>query len=173
MYLLWKSLLKAVKMKLLLWCCRDASLMAMRRRIEGLTPEEIRNISRDEMHMPTTMEDFESALKKVSKSVSAADLEKYEKWIEEFGSCWKNPSMRVICIWMCNYSDPEVCVQVVVCIFLNHWGDTGRFIALSKYVHLKNGTSCYKLLILCKSHTLKRGQVMSFNESLCHKTCRC
>uniref|UniRef100_A0A672FBE0 Katanin p60 ATPase-containing subunit A1 n=1 Tax=Salarias fasciatus TaxID=181472 RepID=A0A672FBE0_SALFA len=67
--------------------CRDASLMAMRRRIEGLTPEEIRNISRDEMHMPTTMEDFQSALRKVSKSVSAADLEKYEKWIEEFGSC--------------------------------------------------------------------------------------
>lgn len=67
--------------------CRDASLMAMRRRIEGLTPEEIRNLSRDEMHMPTTMEDFEAALKKVSKSVSAADLEKYEKWIEEFGSC--------------------------------------------------------------------------------------
>nr|XP_015209219.1 PREDICTED: katanin p60 ATPase-containing subunit A1 [Lepisosteus oculatus] len=67
--------------------CRDASLMAMRRLIEGLTPEEIRNISRDEMHMPTTMEDFETALKKVSKSVSAADLEKYEKWIAEFGSC--------------------------------------------------------------------------------------
>ncbi|XP_037304500.1 katanin p60 ATPase-containing subunit A1 isoform X1 [Pungitius pungitius] len=67
--------------------CRDASLMAMRRRIEGLTPEEIRNISRDEMHMPTTMEDFESALRKVSKSVSATDLEKYEKWIDEFGSC--------------------------------------------------------------------------------------
>uniref|UniRef100_A0A4W5MY96 Katanin p60 (ATPase containing) subunit A 1 n=1 Tax=Hucho hucho TaxID=62062 RepID=A0A4W5MY96_9TELE len=67
--------------------CRDASLMAMRRRNEGLTPEEIRNISRDEMHMPTTMEDFESSLKKVSKSVSASDLEKYEKWIEEFDSC--------------------------------------------------------------------------------------
>ncbi|XP_077206252.1 katanin p60 ATPase-containing subunit A1 isoform X1 [Paroedura picta] len=67
--------------------CRDASLMAMRRRIEGLTPEEIRNLSRDEMHMPTTMEDFEMALKKVSKSVSAADIEKYEKWILEFGSC--------------------------------------------------------------------------------------
>ncbi|KAL2082366.1 hypothetical protein ACEWY4_022184 [Coilia grayii] len=67
--------------------CRDASLMAMRRRIEGLTPEEIRNISRDEMHMPTTMEDFLAALRKVSKSVSATDLEKYEKWIAEFGSC--------------------------------------------------------------------------------------
>ncbi|ELK35398.1 Katanin p60 ATPase-containing subunit A1 [Myotis davidii] len=67
--------------------CRDASLMAMRRRIEGLTPEEIRNLSREEMHMPTTMEDFEMALKKVSKSVSAADIERYEKWILEFGSC--------------------------------------------------------------------------------------
>ena len=66
---------------------RDASLMAMRRRIEGLTPEEIRNLSREEMHMPTTMEDFEMALKKVSKSVSAADIERYEKWIFEFGSC--------------------------------------------------------------------------------------
>uniref|UniRef100_A0A8C5PZN5 Katanin p60 ATPase-containing subunit A1 n=1 Tax=Leptobrachium leishanense TaxID=445787 RepID=A0A8C5PZN5_9ANUR len=67
--------------------CRDASLMAMRRRIEGLTPEEIRNLSKDDMHMPTTMGDFEMALKKVSKSVSASDIEKYEKWIEEFGSC--------------------------------------------------------------------------------------
>nr|XP_034347948.1 katanin p60 ATPase-containing subunit A1 isoform X2 [Arvicanthis niloticus] len=67
--------------------CRDASLMAMRRRIEGLSPEEIRNLSREEMHMPTTMEDFEMALKKVSKSVSAADIERYEKWIVEFGSC--------------------------------------------------------------------------------------
>lgn len=61
--------------------------MAMRRRIEGLTPEEIRNLPKDEMQMPTTMDDFEMALKKVSKSVSATDLEKYEKWIAEFGSC--------------------------------------------------------------------------------------
>lgn len=82
------------------YICRDASLMAMRRRIEGLTPEEIRNISRAEMHMPTTMEDFESSLKKVSKSVSASDLEEYEKWIEEFGSCWKlirKPAAPQIC----------------------------------------------------------------------------
>ena len=61
--------------------------MAMRRRIEGLTPEQIRNIPREEMHMPTTMQDFEAALRKVSKSVSASDLLKYEEWIEEFGSC--------------------------------------------------------------------------------------
>uniref|UniRef100_A0A672MB37 Katanin p60 ATPase-containing subunit A1 n=1 Tax=Sinocyclocheilus grahami TaxID=75366 RepID=A0A672MB37_SINGR len=66
--------------------CRDASMMAMRRRIQGLSPEEIRALSKDELQMPVTMEDFELALKKISKSVSAADLEKYETWMSEFGS---------------------------------------------------------------------------------------
>uniref|UniRef100_A0A671S7Q1 Katanin p60 ATPase-containing subunit A-like 1 n=1 Tax=Sinocyclocheilus anshuiensis TaxID=1608454 RepID=A0A671S7Q1_9TELE len=66
--------------------CRDASMMAMRRRIQGLSPEEIRALSKDELQMPVTMEDFELALKKISKSVSAADLEKYESWMSEFGS---------------------------------------------------------------------------------------
>ncbi|MEE6472545.1 hypothetical protein FKM82_009647 [Ascaphus truei] len=66
--------------------CRDASMMAMRRRIQGLTPEQIRALSKEELQMPVTMTDFELALKKVSKSVSAADLEKYEKWMTEFGS---------------------------------------------------------------------------------------
>uniref|UniRef100_A0A8C4Q3N6 Katanin p60 ATPase-containing subunit A1 n=1 Tax=Eptatretus burgeri TaxID=7764 RepID=A0A8C4Q3N6_EPTBU len=66
--------------------CRDASMMAMRRRIQGLTPEEIRNLSRDELQMPTTMDDFNVALQKVSKSVSASDLERYTQWMGEFGS---------------------------------------------------------------------------------------
>ncbi|KAM9469324.1 katanin p60 ATPase-containing subunit A-like 1 [Clarias gariepinus] len=66
--------------------CRDASMMAMRRRIQGLSPEEIRALSKDELQMPVTMEDFEIALKKISKSVSAADLKKYEDWMNEFGS---------------------------------------------------------------------------------------
>ncbi|XP_042315223.1 katanin p60 ATPase-containing subunit A-like 1 isoform X1 [Sceloporus undulatus] len=66
--------------------CRDASLMAMRRRINGLSPEEIRALSKEELLMPVTKGDFELALKKISKSVSAADLEKYEKWMSEFGS---------------------------------------------------------------------------------------
>ena len=30
------------------------------------------------------MDDFYTALKKVSKSVSADDLEKYEKWMKKF-----------------------------------------------------------------------------------------
>uniref|UniRef100_A0A7N6AM31 Katanin p60 ATPase-containing subunit A1 n=1 Tax=Anabas testudineus TaxID=64144 RepID=A0A7N6AM31_ANATE len=66
--------------------CRDASMMAMRRRIQGLSPEEIRALSKDELQMPVTMEDFTLTLKKISKSVSAADLEKYEAWMAEFGS---------------------------------------------------------------------------------------
>ncbi|CAJ0952723.1 unnamed protein product, partial [Ranitomeya imitator] len=55
--------------------CRDASMMAMRRRIQGLTPEQIRALSKDELQMPVTMTDFDLALKKISKSVSAQDLE--------------------------------------------------------------------------------------------------
>uniref|UniRef100_A0A8D2ZK80 Katanin p60 ATPase-containing subunit A1 n=1 Tax=Scophthalmus maximus TaxID=52904 RepID=A0A8D2ZK80_SCOMX len=66
--------------------CRDASMMAMRRRIQGLSPEEIRALSKDELQMPVTMEDFTLTLKKISKSVAAADLEKYEGWMAEFGS---------------------------------------------------------------------------------------
>nr|CAB3257934.1 katanin p60 ATPase-containing subunit A1-like [Phallusia mammillata] len=66
--------------------CRDASLMAMRRRIAGLKPDEIRNLSKEELHLPTTGEDFLQALFKVSKSVSSTDLEKYEKWMKEFGA---------------------------------------------------------------------------------------
>ncbi|KAJ8275544.1 hypothetical protein COCON_G00072960 [Conger conger] len=66
--------------------CRDASMMAMRRRIQGLSPEEIRALSKEELQMPVTMEDFELTLTKISKSVSAADLEKYESWMAEFGS---------------------------------------------------------------------------------------
>ncbi|XP_062870106.1 katanin p60 ATPase-containing subunit A-like 1 isoform X2 [Trichomycterus rosablanca] len=66
--------------------CRDACMMAMRRRIQGLSPEEIRALSKDELQMPVTMEDFELALKKISKSVSSADLLKYETWMKEFGS---------------------------------------------------------------------------------------
>ena len=71
---------------LLLRLFRDASMMAMRRLIEGKSPDEIKNLAAKELELPTTMDDFLSALKKCSKSVSASDLEKYEKWMAEFGS---------------------------------------------------------------------------------------
>eukprot|EP00117_Sycon_ciliatum_P024889 scpid69122/ scgid20778/ Katanin p60 ATPase-containing subunit A-like 1; p60 katanin-like 1 len=66
--------------------CRDASMMSMRRRIEGLTPEDIKKLSKDELEMPVTKSDFDLAIKKVNKTVSQQDIEKYTKWMTEFGS---------------------------------------------------------------------------------------
>ena len=66
--------------------CRDAAMMSMRRRIQGLTPDQIRAIPKGELILPTTSEDFAEAIKKVNKSVSKEDLEKYEKWMNDFGS---------------------------------------------------------------------------------------
>jgi len=66
--------------------CRDASMMSMRRKIAGLKPMEIRSLNQDELDMPVTKQDFMEAVQKCNKSVSKEDLEKYEKWMEEFGS---------------------------------------------------------------------------------------
>ena len=61
-------------------------MMAMRRAIEGKTPEEIKNLPKDKLEQPTSMEDFHIAIKKCSKSVSESDLERYTKWMSEYGS---------------------------------------------------------------------------------------
>jgi katanin p60 ATPase-containing subunit A1 len=66
--------------------CRDACMMAMRRRIAGLTPDQIRSLSKEELELPVSPGDFLDAIRKVNKSVSAEDLAKYEKWMTEFGS---------------------------------------------------------------------------------------
>lgn len=66
--------------------CRDAAMMSFRRRISGLRPDEIRNIPKEELLQPTSMEDIAEAIKKVNKSVSQEDIEKYMKWMDEFGS---------------------------------------------------------------------------------------
>ncbi|XP_040583239.1 katanin p60 ATPase-containing subunit A-like 1 [Lepeophtheirus salmonis] len=66
--------------------CRDASMMSMRRKIAGLRPSEIRNLDKEELDLPVTMQDFHDAITKCNKSVSQEDLDKYEKWMEEFGS---------------------------------------------------------------------------------------
>lgn len=70
----------------LLLLYRDAALMGMRRRIQGLTPEEMRQVAKDVKDLPLTREDCMIALKRVSKSVSKDDLKKYEDWMNEFGS---------------------------------------------------------------------------------------
>lgn len=66
--------------------CRDASMMSMRRKIAGLRPSEIRNLDQAELDLPVTKQDFLEAVSKCNKSVSKEDIEKYKKWMEEFGS---------------------------------------------------------------------------------------
>merc|ERR1712142_82258 len=66
--------------------CRDASMMSMRRKIAGLRPSEIKNLDKNELDLPVTKQDFLDAMSKCNKSVSKEDLDKYEKWMEEFGS---------------------------------------------------------------------------------------
>ncbi|CAH2067982.1 unnamed protein product [Thlaspi arvense] len=67
--------------------CRDASMNGMRRKIAGKTRDEIKNMSKDDIsNDPVAMCDFEEAIKKVQPSVSSSDIEKHEKWFNEFGS---------------------------------------------------------------------------------------
>lgn len=61
-------------------------MMVMRRRIQGLSAEEIRNLPKEELDFPVTQEDFKEALRKCSKSVSEEDIKKYTDWMNEFGS---------------------------------------------------------------------------------------
>ena len=65
---------------------RDTAMMSMRRAIDGLSPEEIRNLPKDKLNLPVSKEDFMAAIKKINRSVSDDDLEKHKKWSDEFGS---------------------------------------------------------------------------------------
>lgn len=66
--------------------CRDASMMSMRKRIRGLTPDQIKNIPKEELEAPARPDDFTTALEKIQSSVSQADLKRYQDWMDEFGS---------------------------------------------------------------------------------------
>ncbi|KAJ3258022.1 Katanin p60 ATPase-containing subunit A1 [Chytriomyces hyalinus] len=66
--------------------CRDASMMGMRRRIRGLSAEQIKMIPKEELEAPASKEDFEMALGKIQSSVSQADIKRYQEWMDEFGS---------------------------------------------------------------------------------------
>jgi len=61
-------------------------MMSMRRKVAGLKPDEIRSLPKEELDLPVSQRDFDEAIKKCNKSVSQEDLEKYEKWMAEFGS---------------------------------------------------------------------------------------
>ncbi|UPR03853.1 ATPase-containing subunit A1 of katanin p60 [Chloropicon primus] len=67
--------------------CRDASMNGMRRKIAGKRPEEIKNMSSEDMAEPITMDDFLQATRRISPSVSKEDIKKHEQWRDEYGSC--------------------------------------------------------------------------------------
>jgi len=66
--------------------CRDASMMSMRRKIAGLKPEQIKQLAKEDLDLPVSMQDFIEAIAKCNKSVSEDDIQKYTKWMAEFGS---------------------------------------------------------------------------------------
>lgn len=62
-------------------------MMPMRRLISGRTPDQIKQIRREEVDLPITLQDFQDARQRTKKSVSADDVARFEKWMEEYGSC--------------------------------------------------------------------------------------
>ena len=68
---------------------RDASMMQMRRITDKMSMTEIQQKAqhlKEQFQLPITMEDFTYAISKISSSVSKEMLEKYDKWMKEFGS---------------------------------------------------------------------------------------
>lgn len=61
--------------------------MAMRRKILGKSPAEIKMIKREEVDLPVTSDDFLEAVSKTRKSVSETDVKNFESWMAEYGSC--------------------------------------------------------------------------------------
>ena len=47
---------------------RDTAMMSMRRAIDGLSPEEIRNLPKDKLNLPVSKNDFMAAIKKINRS---------------------------------------------------------------------------------------------------------
>lgn len=62
-------------------------MMSMRRKITGRSPSEIKQIRREEVDLPVTEQDFQDAVLRTRKSVSVSDVAKFQKWMEEYGSC--------------------------------------------------------------------------------------
>uniref|UniRef100_A0A7S4UNS9 AAA+ ATPase domain-containing protein n=1 Tax=Paramoeba aestuarina TaxID=180227 RepID=A0A7S4UNS9_9EUKA len=66
--------------------CRDASFMAMRRRICGMSADQIKTLGQEEMDLPITKSDLDEALAKTATSVAKDDVKKHQEWMNTFGS---------------------------------------------------------------------------------------
>lgn len=61
-------------------------MMCMRKKIRGQTPSQIKQIKKADIDLPVTTADFTDAISRCKRSVSVADMNRYQAWIEEFGS---------------------------------------------------------------------------------------
>lgn len=61
-------------------------MMCMRRKIQGQTPLQIKQIRKSLIDLPVTMEDFLDAISRCKKSVTSQDVARYQTWMGEFGS---------------------------------------------------------------------------------------
>ncbi|TKR93757.1 hypothetical protein L596_008158 [Steinernema carpocapsae] len=66
--------------------CRDAAMMPLREHIANMSPEDMKNLSASEVDLPITREHFLQSIQKTASSVSAADIHRYEQWMEEYGA---------------------------------------------------------------------------------------
>ncbi|XP_047022209.1 katanin p60 ATPase-containing subunit A1-like [Helicoverpa zea] len=65
--------------------CRDAAMMTMRRKIAGKSPDEIRQLKRSELEAPVSAEDLSIAIEKTRRTVSDADVSRYNSWMSKHG----------------------------------------------------------------------------------------
>ena len=66
--------------------CRDASLMTMRKAVEGRTPDEIVALqAAGQLEGEVSSDDFAEALRRTAPSVAAEELGRFASWDEEFG----------------------------------------------------------------------------------------
>ncbi|GBP60818.1 Katanin p60 ATPase-containing subunit A1 [Eumeta japonica] len=65
--------------------CRDASMMTMRRKIAGKSPQQIRQLKRSELEAPVCAEDLRVAADKTRRTVSSADVARYVSWMQKHG----------------------------------------------------------------------------------------
>jgi hypothetical protein len=58
----------------------------MWRMIKNKSPNEIQQLSKDEIEKLVMQEDFVAAIKRSSTTVQESDVTRHEKWIKQFGS---------------------------------------------------------------------------------------
>ena len=70
--------------------CRDAAMMGLRHALESKGIQEIKRMGQAGggkiADNPVSMRDFEQALGNTQPSVDSAQMKRFEKWTEEFGS---------------------------------------------------------------------------------------